>query len=260
VDQRVEELLRRARAEWPQIELADAVAAEHFAARPEADLHAADLYLSCACAAGVQAALSIFETRYLSQVKVFLGRMKPSPTLVDDVTQTLRVRLLVAAPGGVPRIVEYGGRGSLTSWLRVAAIRLAIDLLKQGGAPPPEAEPMLEQLGDSDPELELIKERYREQVNAALRDAFSALSAEQRNLLRLSYRDGRSIDELGALLNVHRATAARRVQEAREAILDCARRRLSEELQLGTDELRSLLALLRSQLHLSVSRLLRTPD
>jgi RNA polymerase sigma-70 factor (ECF subfamily) len=222
------------------------------------------MYLACACAAGNAVALAAFDARYLGQVKVFLGRMKPPPTLIEEVKQALRVRLLVAAPGGLPRIAEYSGRGTLTSWLRVAAIRLAIDMLKQLGAvrPPLEdtSEPMLDHLRGDDPELEVIKERYRDEVNQALSDAFSALSAEQRNLLRLSYRDGRSIDEIGALMAAHRATVARWIADARESILDETRRRLQERLRLTPAELQSLIRLLRSQLYLSVSRLLRDDE
>jgi RNA polymerase sigma-70 factor (ECF subfamily) len=160
----------------------------------------------------------------------------------------------------VPRIAEYGGRGSLTSWVRVAAIRLALDALADSGAtrPPPDEEgaALYDQLHADDPELELIRERHRDDVNAALRDAFAALSAEQRNLLRLSYRDGRSIDEIGALLATPRATVARWIARAREAVLEDARRSLEARLHLTPSELQSLVELLRSQLHLSVSRLL----
>jgi RNA polymerase sigma-70 factor (ECF subfamily) len=244
-DELLTELIRRGRAAWPEIDLPEPLVAGHLsdqigAGEPGAgaSLHAEDLYLACACAIGIEAAIAAFEARYLGQVKVFLGRMKPTPALIDDVKQALRVRLLVAPPGEVPRIAEYAGRGSLSSWLRVAAIRLAIDALTESGAtrPPPDDEsgPMFDQLRGDDAELELVKEQHLGEVNQALREAFGALSAEQRNLLRLSYRDGRSIDEIGA------------------------RRRLEARLRLTPAELQSLIRLLRSQLHLSVSRLLRT--
>src|SRR5262245_1604752 len=111
IDELVSQFLRRGREAWPDIDLADSIAAGHFldkigAEPPEVapSLHAEDLYLACACAAGNAAALAAFDARYLGQVKVFLGRMKPPPTLVEEVKQALRVRLLVAPPGGLPRI------------------------------------------------------------------------------------------------------------------------------------------------------------
>lgn len=284
LDAEVDELVARGRAAWPALALPSAILREHLLAKLSAhasdgaagsdgsdggdgaaSLHAEDLTLACACAAGLDAALAAFEERYLAQVKLFLGRMKPTPALVDEVKQALRVRLLVAPPGDVPRIAEYAGRGSLTSWVRVAAIRLALDLLKDSAerATPldDDHEPILAHLRSDDPELDVIKERYRDEVNAALRDAFATLSPTQRNLLRLSYRDGRSIDELGALFSAHRATVARWIAQAREAILDDARRRLEARLRLTPTELQSLIRLVRSQLHLSVSRLLAdAPD
>jgi RNA polymerase sigma-70 factor (ECF subfamily) len=268
IDRRVSALVERGRAAWPSLAVAPALVREHLASKLHDDgdddaLHAEDLYLACACAAGDAAALAAFDETYLSQVKVFLGRMKPSAALVDEVTQALRIRLLVAAPGEVPRIANYGGRGSLTSWVRVAAIRIALDLVKPTPERPAtvddDQQPILDHLRSDDPELDVVKERYRDEVNAALRDGFAALSPTQRNLLRLSYRDGRSIDELGALFSVHRATVARWIAEAREAILDEARRRLEARLGVSSSELQSLIRVVRSQLHLSVSRLLETP-
>jgi RNA polymerase sigma-70 factor (ECF subfamily) len=267
VDEVVSELARRGRTAWPELDLPNAILLDHLAGKigdQPADaptLHAEDLYLACACALGLAEAIAAFEARHLAQVRVFLGRMKPTPSLIDEVKQGLRVKLLVAPPGEVPRIAEYAGRGSLTSWLRVAAIRLAIDLLQASGAaapsPGPAGDDLLDRIGGGDPELELLKARHRSEVNDVLREAFAALSAEQRNVLRLSYRDGRSIDEIGALLGAHRATAARWIADARQAILDEARRRLEARLGLSPTEVQSLLRMLRSQLHLSVSRLLR---
>lgn len=264
LDVQLDQLVARGRAAWPELDVADVVLRDHLRAKLDglpdsAGLQAEDLYLACACAAGNTTAIDTFDVRYLAQVKVFLGRMKPSTALVDEVKQVLRVRLLVAAPGAVPRIADYGGRGTLVSWLRVAAIRLAIDLLRESGdvrSAPSDDEPMLGQVGADDPELATIKERYRAEVSEAMRDAFSLLSPTQRNLLRLSYRDNRSIDEIGTLLSAHRSTVARWIADARETILDGARQKLQKRLALTPSEAESLLRLLRSQLHLSVTRLL----
>lgn len=245
--------------------IAEALARAHLTAAAEAagegatSLCAEDLYLAAACAHAIPEALAAFEAQHLA-VKVYLARMNPSATLIDDVRQALRVRLLVAEPDRVPRIAEYGGRGSLTAWVRVAAVRLAIDLLRQSDVAldaqdDPDAG-VLEPLHGDDPELGVLRERYAAQLNVALRDAFATLDPAQRNLLRLNYRDGRSIDEIGALLSVHRATVARRIAAARQQLLDEARALLLERLQLPEQELDSLIRALRSQIHLSVSRLL----
>ncbi len=55
---------------------------------------------------------------------------------------------------------------------------------------------------------------------------------------------------------MHRATAARRIQTAAEAVHTETRRLLRERLRLDTAELDSLAHLVQSQLHLSLTRLL----
>jgi RNA polymerase sigma-70 factor (ECF subfamily) len=70
---------------------------------------------------------------------------------------------------------------------------------------------------------------------------------------------GLGIDRIGALLNVHRATAARWIRAASDAVRGETRRLLHERLGLKASELDSLAGLVRSQIHLSLGRLLQTP-
>jgi RNA polymerase sigma-70 factor (ECF subfamily) len=65
-----------------------------------------------------------------------------------------------------------------------------------------------------------------------------------------------SIDEIATAYGIHRATAARRVNRARDALLADTRRRMSERLRLNSKELDSVLGLVESRLHASVRRLL----
>ena len=60
----------------------------------------------------------------------------------------------------------------------------------------------------NDPELELAKSRYREVFGTAFRDALARLPAKDRALLRHLLIDGFSLDTIGGMYNVHRATAA----------------------------------------------------
>jgi len=111
----------------------------------------------------------------------------------------------------------------------------------------------------ADLELDYLKGRYQAEFKQAVEDAIATLPAEQLKILRLHYTDGLSIDRIGALLNVHRATAARWIRAASDAVRDETRRRLHERLRLSAGELDSLARLVQSQLHLSLSRLLKTP-
>jgi hypothetical protein len=67
------------------------------------------------------------------------------------------------------------------------------------------------------------------------------------------------LDQLAASLGVHRATVARRLKAAREAVLAQARRRLGEQLGARHAELESLAGVMMSQLDMSLRGLLRPP-
>jgi RNA polymerase sigma-70 factor (ECF subfamily) len=172
----------------------------------------------------------------------------------------LREKLFVGKEGVAPKIGEYNGRAALASWLRVIAVRVAIDLRRASKDAPGRASDEEEQLrpgvAQTDPEIHFIQQRYRGAFNDALRDAVDALEAEHREILRLHFVEGRTLDQLAATLGVHRATVARRVKAAREAVLGQARRRLEERLGAQHAELDSLAGVMMSQIDLSLPRLL----
>jgi RNA polymerase sigma-70 factor (ECF subfamily) len=264
----VQEVVDRARAGWPDLELDEPGFAAHLArvagdgdvATALAELHAPDLWLAYGCAVGDSAALAAFDREVLSQVGLLLGRMQPTPQLIDEVRQQLRHKLLVATPGARPRIAEYAGRGPLQAWVRVAATRAALDFLRAAGARAgAELEPddLTAGSGDS-PELDYVKERYRPQFKAAFQEALRGLDSEQRNVLRLHVVEGLNIDEIGALFKVHRSTVARWIAASRQQVLADARRRLRDELGLSAGEFDSLAGVVRSQLDLSVAKILKS--
>lgn len=268
----LQDVIDRARAGWPELDLDEAGFLAHVergVGRPLAQLdaselaalHAADLWLAFGCSVGDPAALAAFDGEVLSQTGMLLGRMQPKPELVDEVRQALRHKLLVAEPGQRPRIAEYAGRGPLQAWVRVTAVRAALDLLRaQGVRTGADVEPDdLARDGGDSPELEYVKERYRPQFKAAFQEALRGLDAEQRNVLRLHVVEGLNIDEIGALFKVHRSTVARWIAAARNQVLAAARKRLRAELGLSAGEFDSLAGVVRSQLDLSVAKILDNP-
>jgi RNA polymerase sigma-70 factor (ECF subfamily) len=103
----------------------------------------------------------------------------------------------------------------------------------------------------------LLREAYRDAFQTALGDTFAALSPRERNLLRLHVLDGLGIDEIAAPYGVHRATAARWLNAVHEAILAGVHQRLrAHDPRLDDAELESLGRAVRSELHLSLWRLL----
>jgi RNA polymerase sigma-70 factor (ECF subfamily) len=68
--------------------------------------------------------------------------------------------------------------------------------------------------------------------------------------------DGLSIDALGEIYGVHRATAARWIAKIREDLLARTREAFSARAKVGRAEFESLLRLARSQLDVSLRRVL----
>ena len=106
------------------------------------------------------------------------------------------------------------------------------------------------------PEVQLLRARYQTHYEEALRAALATLDAKERNLLRMHVVDGLTVDRIGLVYQVHRATAARWVQSVRGKLLDHIYRSLGERLQLSAAELDSLTALVHSQLRVSLTGLL----
>lgn len=251
------------RAAWPRIALEAEVFAAHLADRLGAcpdlkdalsAIHAADLFLACACSRGLPDALAEFERAHLSLVPVLVRRFDPSAEFADDVAQSMRESFLVRPPDGAPRIAEYSGRGALSNWVRVIAIRTALRLRRErrDAGSSPEQELASEPRTPLDPELDYLKLRYRGAYQQALQAALGALSDRDALLLKLHYVDGLNIDRIGILYGVHRSTVARWRTAARRQILASTREHLRRIFPLSDSEFDSLAALVRSQLMVSI--------
>ncbi|HZH13408.1 MAG TPA: sigma-70 family RNA polymerase sigma factor [Archangium sp.] len=258
-------LVRAAREAWPEVDM-DAGAflayvAERLPSTDEAhevlaNLRAEDFFLAFACVRGEARALEALDAHVLSQVGTWLPREEPS--LVDELRQLLRQRLLVPAEGAAPKLASYSGRGPLGQWVRAVALRLHID--RQRAAPREvsmESAPvaLAERLG-ADPELAFIRERHQEDFRVAFRAALGRLEARERNLLRLHHVHGLSMDAVSATYQAPRSTVARWIARARERLLALTREELMARLRLTPDELESMLRLVYSQLDVSLRLLM----
>jgi RNA polymerase sigma-70 factor (ECF subfamily) len=254
----VAEAIRAASAAWPTVR----VSAERFRARLEelgvddetVASRGADLFLAVACADGDPEALARFEGEYLAQVPRWIGRLRLAPHVVDEVRQQLRVKLL-AGPNRA--IATYSGRGPLAAWVRVSAVRLALDAGAAGSDPQADVAALGALVADgSSPETSAAKNRHRPLLQAALEETLLGLCPRDKTLLRLHYIDGLNIDAIGRIYRVHRATVARWLVSIREDVLGRLKTRLAFELRGNEAEAHSLVALFDSELHLSVQRLL----
>jgi RNA polymerase sigma-70 factor (ECF subfamily) len=244
---------------WPSVVVTPAALAAHLdrlgialADHAQAD----DLFLACACSASDAAAIAVFDHEFAPVVRAAVRRLDSAEHFVEEVVQVVRERLLVAPAGGSARIAEYAGTGALRAWVRIAAVRIALNMLRARKR---------DVLVDDDQLFDAIAaehgapgsaERYREAATEALRAAFAALSPRERNLLRMHHLHELTVDELAPSLGVHRATVARWIAAAREHLLAETRASLASRLDVGEATLDSIVRGIASQVDLSVVRLL----
>lgn len=260
------ELYAQGRAAWPNLPLdgGEDTFFRHIQLHLQAgiepsSLHIEDLYLACACAQGSEAALVEFERHYLAKVDHFLPAGDRQPAFLDELRQVLRDKFFVGRSGAPPRIAQYSGRGSLHSWVRTAAVHAARNLHRgrDNASLQTSSEAALGALiSDPDPELSYLKDRYRQDFKEACQAAFASLPPEQRDVVRMHYVEGLNIDRIGVQLGVNRATVARWRIAARQSIFDETKRQLRSRLRLSDSEFGSLARLIRSQLDVSLAKVL----
>lgn len=255
----LEHLTGLARAAWPQVELADALWRAHVqgAAARGAIRFPADLYLACACAHGVPAALQAFEDHHVAQISAATLRVSGSSALLDEVRQLVRERLLVRRPDAAPRIAEYTGQGPLWRFVRVTALRVALNLMRPGWREEGDLEAVMEAATiERDPELEYLKLRSATEFKAVLAEVLAGLLPETRNLLRMHLVDRLDSARLAVIFGRDRSTMSRRLTRTLDGLAEEVRRQLGQRLRLSDSELDSLRGMLSQQMDLSLSRLL----
>lgn len=253
-----QDILEKGRAAWPALGLADGVFFDFLRSKdiPDltvASLHAADLYLVCACVQGNEAAIVAFERAYFGELA---AQARNTSFSLDDLRQRLRARLFV---GQAPKIASYSGRSSLRTWLRVVIGRFIIDVSRERQPDPLATDSVLSSVPASidDPSRRMLKQTCQDALEAAFHGAAERLSTRDKNLLRYSLAEGMNIDEIGLLYGVHRVTAARWLQQARASLIEQVRAFMMSRLQVTESELKSVLRSVMSQLELTVSEFLR---
>jgi RNA polymerase sigma-70 factor (ECF subfamily) len=230
-------------------------------------LRPADLYLACACAQGMTAAINAFDRDFMREVDIALARMRIAAARVADVKQLVRQRLFVGggtvgAPTSAGKIAEYAGRGDLRRWVRSVAVRTCLNELRKGKREILVDDDQLiaqHAVSQDDPEIEYMKRTYSAEFKAAFTEALTRLGPREQTLLRYHHVDGLNIDEIGAIYRVHRVTAFRWIEKAKELLVKTTLDTLRTRLKLPADELDSVLRMIRSQIHLSLIRHLGGP-
>jgi RNA polymerase sigma-70 factor (ECF subfamily) len=256
------EHLAAARADWPGVHVSGADFAVYLAERVPDDgapaealtaMRTSDLYLACACVLGARGAAEAIERAVIPAVIKAVARVDGSPDFLDDVVAQLRAKLLVSDGDQAPRIARYLGRGPLSAFAQVMALRLAQSIKRRTSREDP-ADALLElPLDADDPEHAQIKDELRDPFRRAFRETLAELSPRARNVLRLYFVEEVASESIARMYNVHRATVARWVAEGRDEVLAGVRKRLMKELQLGRASFDSFARNLAGQLDVSLA-------
>lgn len=256
-----------AREAWPQLEVSGADFAAYLAERVPDDgdpaaalghMRVSDLYLACACTLGVEGAADAFERAIMPSVPKAIARIDGSTQFIDEVVSLVRVKLLVGEDGRPPRVASYLGRGPLTAFAQVVALRAAQSIKRRAGREEPvDRDSLLAvPLDADDPELAEVKAQIQGPFSRAFREALSELSPRHRNVLRLYLVEDVGSETIARMYNVHRATVARWVAEGRDAVLKGTRKRLMKDLAIGPSSFDSLIGKLATQLDVSLASFL----
>lgn len=255
-------LLEDGRSAWPDVSITPRVFIAHLAERIADDgdglaalnaVRAADLYLACGCLHADPRALEAAEREVFPAARPALHKIDAPEVEKEDAIQRLRHLVLFGDGDRPPKIAKYSGRGALKSWVSVAAVRHLLTSLRDGREDPTDEDALVRRGAYEDnPELSRLKDTYRAEFKSAFEDAFAALSSRSRVLLRHYYVDDLSSEELARLHRVHRVTITRWLQRIREELLIETRERLKERLNIGGEELESIMRLIQSELHVSI--------
>jgi RNA polymerase sigma-70 factor, ECF subfamily len=247
----ISESLAAARDAWPELGQPNDAFIEYLAHKvsgvPSADaarkLRASDLYLAFGCRQSDPRALATFNKRYMSQAERVFAKMNVGSAAALDLRSELVELMFIARVDRAPVIEMYSGRGELGAWVRSVAARAAAKRARTADKQVPIDDDARMLAATGDPELEYAKKLYMGEVRESLHRALDATDGRTRTLLRRHYLDGLGIDALGTLYHVHRATVARWLVSAREALVLAVRSDLSDRLMLSPRTLESVMHL-----------------
>lgn len=196
-------------------------------------------------------ARAAFERLVTPRVKAALQRAGATAVEVDELVQASLTRVLVESGG--ERLKQYRGQGTFPAFVITVALRLFSTTRSATTREAPDEG--LERLpAVLDLERHLARSQHRAHFSQAFRAAIEALPARQRTLLKLNLVNGSSIDELAPMYQVSRATVARWLAQARDALRTETLRRLSATTRMEGDDLEGLMASLESSFDVSLRR------
>jgi len=258
-DSLIDEVVAWGAAAWPDVRVSrdqlSTMARNVEAPEDGLRIWARDFYLACAAGCGDPIAIATIDHLFIGRLSRRIQRLGASSDDAADVLQIVRERLFT---GDRPRIQAYNAGGPLEQWIKVVAIRTAIDnhRVQQRIRNAASDLPMDVDPGAADPVRVLSKQQLKQEFETVLRGQVSGLSSRDRAVLRLHLIEGVSIDAIARARGVHRVTVARWIWNAGEILLDALRGHFKDRYGMVPADCESLAHLVRSQLSLDLPAIL----
>lgn len=221
-------------------------------ATKSADQLDAGIVLACALFHREPTALPAFERHVTPRVRAALRKLGATDPAIEEHLQGTRTRLITDDQGA--RLKHYRGVGSFEAFVITTAVRALTDAHRGPRHVESDDEPLARMPAAVDLERQLARSGQAAFFSEAFREALAALAPRERALLKLNLVDGASIDELAPLYQVSRATVARWLASARQALHRGTLDRLASRTRLDAPELASLMTSLESGFDLSLRR------
>jgi RNA polymerase sigma-70 factor (ECF subfamily) len=216
-----------------------------------------DIYLAVAATDGDVPAIAACEQIGRREAEFAASRLRATPSQAEETRGELGRLMFTGTDERECAIASFTGRGDLRGYARVIVARALARRIKRDRREVTLDDQVLDGFApDIAPEVALLREQYRPQVDAALRSGIAKLSDRHRAVLRFHLIEGWSIDQLGERYGVHRATAARWLTAAREELGAHIRAELADRLKISESQVDSIVALVTSRIEVSVERLL----
>lgn len=263
------EAWEQARALWPSLQVDESDFLVHLAECLPADaepmaalakLHLGDLLLARACLGGDPSAAAAFERQQRPVVAKYLARLNCAPDVVEEITQIVLTRALVHTIERPSSLAGYQGRSTLSHFIGITAQRLVLDdrravtnerkLIERLAREPSELM--------RGPEQSLLRNRYKEPLEEALRTALAGLAGRERVVMRLSLVGQLSTVRIAKMYGVNQATISRWLARARLTVWSEVKQRLGDQFGVPLSDLDELLVSVYSGVDIGLSAILST--
>jgi RNA polymerase sigma-70 factor (ECF subfamily) len=105
-----------------------------------------------------------------------------------------------------------------------------------------------------DPAEQHFRETHRDAFKQAFAHAIASLTPQQRNLLKHRFVDDLTVEQIGGLYGVHKATVSRWLDSARLVLAKRTKTSFQQATGATPSEMRSLVRVLESNVELSLRR------